>query len=173
MNSAGRIIINTGNGKGKTTAALGTAFRALGHGHRVCVIQFLKEIGDYGERLFADGIENLEWHICGKGFVFKKEGLPKDRKVASEGFKLTREKIQSDDFDLIVLDEITYLPVYDFLDVQEIVDLLIEKPGRLSVILTGRDANDALIDLADTVTSMDPVKHAYENGINAQKGIEF
>jgi cob(I)alamin adenosyltransferase len=99
MNTAGRIIINTGNGKGKTTAALGTVFRALGHGHKVCVIQFLKGKGDYGERLFGRNLENLEWHICGKGFVFKKEELSEDKKVAEKGFALAREKILSDQFD--------------------------------------------------------------------------
>ncbi len=173
MNPTGRIIINTGNGKGKTTAALGTAFRSLGHNHSVCVIQFLKGKGDYGERLFANGVENLEWHICGKGFVFKKEGFSEDRKVAKEGFELAKQKVLSDEFNLIILDEITYLPIYDFLDVQEIIDLLKERPGRLTVILTGRDAHADLIDLADTVTRMDPVKHAFESGIKAQKGIEF
>ncbi len=173
MRSIGRVIINTGNGKGKTTAALGTAFRALGHGQKVCVIQFLKGKGDYGERILARIMENLEWHICGKGFVFKKEDISEDRKVAEQGFEIAKEKILSDQYDLVILDEITYLPHYDFLDVGKIIDLLHQKPERLSVILTGRDAHEALIDLADTVTRMDPVKHAYEKGIKAQKGIEF
>lgn len=173
MKTFGRIIVNTGNGKGKTTAALGTAFRALGHGHRVCVIQFLKGKGSYGERLFAGGLEGLEWHVCGKGFVFDKEELSADRKVAQEGFELAIEKVLSDQFDLIILDEITYLPLYDFLDVKKIIDLLKKKPGRLTIILTGRDAHKDLIDLADTVTSMEQVKHAFNEGIKAQKGIEF
>lgn len=173
MNTTGRIIINTGNGKGKTTAALGTAFRALGHGHRVCVLQFLKGKGDYGERLLARTMENLEWHICGKGFVFKKEELSSDKKVARQGFELAREKIYSNFFDLIILDEITYLPHYNFLEAHEIAGVLLKKPKKLSVILTGRNAHPALIDVADTVTSMEPVKHAFEQGIKAQKGIEF
>ena len=169
----GRIIIHTGNGKGKTTAALGTAFRALGHGHKVCVIQFLKGDGDYGERLFAASLDNLEWHICGRGFVFKKRDIAKDKATAEEGFKLAKEKIMSDAFDLLILDEITYLPNYNFLGVEKIIDLLENRPKRLSVILTGRNAPDELITLADTVTSMDSVKHAYENGIKAQTGIEY
>jgi cob(I)alamin adenosyltransferase len=173
MQVKGRIIVNTGDGKGKTTAALGTALRALGHGQRVCVIQFLKGKGDYGERVFSAGVENMEWHICGRGFVFKKEELSEDRKVAEAGFQLARDKVLSDCFDLIILDEITYLPMYGFLDVAEIVNLLSQKPDRLSVILTGRGAHPALIDLADTVTSMDPIKHAYQQGIKAQRGIEF
>ncbi len=173
MTVNGRVIVNTGNGKGKTTAALGTAFRALGHGKKVCVIQFLKGQGEYGERVMAKTLENLDWYICGKGFVFKKENIEDDRNVAVEGFQLAKEKIESDLYDLIILDEITYLPLYSFLDVERIVDVIKNKPQRLSVIMTGRDADMKLIDLADTVSRIDPVKHAYESGIKAQKGIEF
>jgi len=173
MEVQGRIILNTGNGKGKTTAALGTVFRALGHGQRVCVIQFLKGQGRYGERIFADLQENLDWFICGKGFVFKKEDIEDDRKIAREGFELAREKIFSDEYDLIVLDEITYLPLYDFIDVKEIVATLKNKPKRLTVIMTGRSAAPELLEIADTVSEMQAVKHAFENGIKAQKGVEF
>ena len=173
MTVNGRVIVNTGNGKGKTTAALGTAFRALGHGKKVCVIQFLKGQGEYGERVMAKTLDNLDWHICGKGFVFKKENIEDDRRVAQEGFQLAKEKIESDLYDLIILDEITYLPLYNFLDVERIVDVIKNKPQRLSVIMTGRDADMKLIDIADTVSRIDPVKHAYESGIKAQKGIEF
>lgn len=173
MTVNGRVIVNTGNGKGKTTAALGTAFRALGHGKKVCVIQFLKGQGEYGERVMAKTLDNLDWYICGKGFVFKKENIEDDRRVAQEGFQLAKEKIESDLYDLIILDEITYLPLYNFLDVERIVDVINNKPQRLSVIMTGRDADMKLIDIADTVSRIDPVKHAYESGIKAQKGIEF
>jgi len=169
----GRIIVNTGDGKGKTTAALGCAFRTLGHGQKVCVLQFLKGKGDYGERLFAGTLENLQWHICGKGFVFKRDNIEADREVARQGFQLAREMVESDMFDLVILDEITYLPLYDFLDVAEIVELLQNKPGRLNVVITGRRADPALIDIADTVTSMELVKHGYAAGITAQKGVEF
>lgn len=173
MKSKGRILINTGDGKGKTTAALGLALRILGHGGRVCMIQFVKGKGDYGERLFAGTIENLEWHICGKGFVFNKEEISADRKVAEQGFLLASEKMLSDRFDLVILDEITYLPLYGFLEVEKIVDLLNNKPEGLSVVLTGRNADKDLISVADTVTSMEVVKHAYNQGMRAQKGIEY
>jgi cob(I)alamin adenosyltransferase len=173
MTDRGRIIVNTGNGKGKTTAALGTAFRALGHGKKVCVIQFLKGQGKYGERVMAEKLENLDWFICGRGFVFKKENLEEDRQVALEGFQLAKELVASDSYDLVILDEITYLPLYDFLDVEKIVELIRNKPKRLSIIMTGRDAHPRLIDIADTVSVMEPVKHAYNQGIKAQKGIEF
>jgi len=173
MSNIGRVIVNTGNGKGKTTAALGTVFRALGHGHKVCIIQFLKGKGQYGERIMAEKLENLDWFICGRGFVFKKENIDEDRTVAREGFELAREKIESDLYDLIVLDEITYLPHYDFLDVEKIVEVIMKKPQRLSVILTGRDADPKLLEIADTVSEIESVKHGYEQGIKAKKGIEF
>ena len=169
----GRVILNTGHGKGKTTAALGTAFRALGHNHRVCVIQFLKGQGDYGERLMAENFPNLDWFICGRGFVFNKDKIDEDRKVAEEGFALAREKVASDLYDLVILDEITYLPLFGFLDVQKIVDLIRHKPERLSIIMTGRDAHKALVEIADTVSVIDPHKHAFNEGIKAQKGIEY
>lgn len=173
MAGKGRILVVTGNGKGKTTAALGTAFRSLGHGHRVCVVQFLKGQGQYGERLMAERLENLDWFICGKGFVFTKENIDEDREVARQGFALAEEKIASDLYDLIILDELTYLPLYDFLPVERIVAALRAKPERLSVIITGRGADQQLLDLADTVSVIESKKHAYEQGIKAQRGIEF
>lgn len=169
----GRVIVNTGDGKGKTTAALGTAFRALGHDKKVCVIQFLKGQGTYGERVMASRLQNMDWHICGKGFVFKKENVDDDRKVAREGFELAKDIIDSDRYDLVILDEITYLPLYDFLDVGKIVEMIKNKPARLSIIITGREADEKLIDIADTVSVIEPLKHAYKQGIKAQKGIEF
>ena len=173
MKTQGRIIIHTGDGKGKTTAALGTVFRALGHGQKVCVIQFIKGQGKYGERILADKLENLDWHICGKGFVFKKENVEEDRKIAEEGFRLAAEIIASDRYDLVVLDELTYLPALDFLAAEKIVETLRAKPERLNIIVTGRKAPPELVEIADTVSEVGVVKHAYQQGIKAQKGIEF
>ena len=173
MKRKGRIVIHTCDGKGKTTAALGTVFRALGHDQKVCVIQFIKGQGKYGERVFAEKLENLDWHICGKGFVFNKENLDEDRKVAEEGFALAAEVIASDRYDLVVLDELTYLPVLGFLPVEKIVDTLISKPQRLTIIITGRKAPQELIEIADTVSDITVVKHALQQGIKAQKGVEF
>lgn len=121
----------------------------------------------------AKKMENLDWFICGKGFVFNKENIEEDRQVALDGFQLAQEKVESDHYDLIILDEITYLPLYDFLDVEKIVELIKNKPERLSIILTGRDAHPRLVEMADTVSVIEPAKHAYEQGIKAQKGIEF
>ena len=169
----GRVIVITGEGKGKTTGALGTAFRALGHGHKVCVVQFIKGKGDYGERLIASQFNNLDWFVCGKGFLFKKDRLDEDREVARAGFSIAKQRVLSDEYDLVILDEITYLTVYDFLEVEEIVELIRRKPERLSVIMTGRYADQQLIDIADTVSSVEVVKHGFKSGIKAQKGIEF
>lgn len=173
MTTKGRIIIHTGDGKGKTTAALGTAFRALGHGQKVCVVQFIKGQGQYGERLLAKKLDNLDWHICGKGFVFKKENVEADRKIAQEGFELARNIISSDRYDLVILDELTYLPALGFLEVEKVVEAIRAKPARLTVIITGRNAASELIEIADTVSEIKAVKHAYQQGIKAQKGVEF
>ncbi len=173
MQANGRIIIHTGDGKGKTTAALGTAFRALGHGQKVCVVQFIKGQGNYGERLLAEQLDKLDWHICGKGFVFKKENVEEDRRIAEQGFALACDIINSDSYDLVILDELTYLPALGFLDVEKIVDVLKAKPKRLNIIITGRNAAPELIEIADTVSENKIVKHAFQEGIKAQKGIEF
>ncbi len=173
MESSGRIIVNTGDGKGKTTAALGMACRALGHGQRVCVIQFIKGEGVYGERLFADQTANLDWFICGKGFVFKREQLDRDKAAARSGFALVKEIIASDSYDLLILDELTYLPKLQFLDAAEIVAAIAAKPTRLTIVITGRDAPVEFLQIADTVTEMRSVKHAYQSGVKAQKGVEF
>lgn len=173
MEKTGRIIIHTGDGKGKTTAALGTVFRALGHGQKVCVVQFIKGQGKYGERLLAEKLDNLDWHICGKGFVFSKEQIDEDKKVAEHGFRLAAEIIASDRYDLVVLDELTYLPNLGFLPVEKIIETLRTKPTRLSIIITGRNAPSELVEMADTVSEISVVKHGYQQGIRAQKGVEF
>lgn len=173
MADKGRVIIHTGDGKGKTTAALGTAFRALGHGQNVCVVQFIKGQGKYGERILAGKLENLDWHICGKGFVFKKENVEEDKKIAEEGFTLASDIIAGDRYDLVILDELTYLPALGFLAVEKIVEVIKAKPERLSIIITGRNAAPELIEIADTVSEIKVIKHAYQEGIKARKGVEF
>ncbi len=169
----GLIIINTGDGKGKSTAAFGTAIRALGHGFKVCVIQFIKQPSEYGEVLSAKKFENLEWHTAGRGFTWNSDDPEKDKAAAREGFELAKQKIASDEYDLVVLDEITYLTNFKFIEIEELYDILSKKPERLNIILTGRDADPSLIELADTVTEMKKIKHCYDNGIKAKMGIEF
>ncbi len=169
----GLIILNTGDGKGKSTAAFGTAFRALGHGHKVCVIQFIKSPSEYGEMISAKKFEDLEWHTAGRGFTWNSDDPEKDKAAAGEGFELAKQKIVSDGYELIVLDEITYLTNFKFIKIKELLEVLKNKPERLSIILTGRDADPKLIEFADTVTEMKKIKHCFDKGIKARKGIEF
>ena len=172
----GLLLINTGAGKGKTTAALGTAMRAAGNGMRVLVLQFLKGSWDYGELHAA---ELFGGDLCirqmGRGFV-KVGGAetdPEDQRLVDEAWAEAVRAMQSGEWDMLVLDEINYTIGYGMLDPVAVADALRSRPPLLHVILTGRNAHPLLVDLADTVTEMREVKHAYTRGILAQRGIEF
>jgi cob(I)alamin adenosyltransferase len=176
----GLIVINTGAGKGKTTAALGTAFRAAGNGMRVLVLQFLKGSWHYGEMESAEAVNALDGFTyvmrkMGRGFVKVggAEADPEDLRMVEEGWVEAETAILSGDWDLVVLDEINYVIGYKMLDPERVADVLRRKPEMLHVILTGRNAHPLLVELADTVTEMREVKHAYQRGILAQRGIEF
>ena len=173
----GLVMINTGAGKGKTTAALGVAMRALGSGMRVLVMQFLKGSWHYGELDAAT--ENfggaLEIKQLGRGFV-KVGGAetdPEDLRLVHEGWQQCIDAMQSGEWDVVVLDEILYAIGYGMLDAVAVAAAVKGKPEMLHVILTGRNAPAVLVELADTVTEMREVKHAYTKGILAQRGIEF
>lgn len=172
----GLLIIHTGAGKGKTTAALGTAMRAAGNGMRVLVLQFLKGSWHYGELDAAERFNgDLVIRQMGRGFV-KVGGAetdPEDLRLVQEAWQDAVREMQSGDWDLIVLDEINYAIGYEMLDAHAVADALKERPQMLHVILTGRNAHPLLVELADTVTEMREVKHAYTRGILAQRGIEF
>jgi cob(I)alamin adenosyltransferase len=176
----GLILINTGPGKGKTTAALGTAFRAAGNGLRVLVLQFLKGSWHYGELDSAEAISTASGFTyvmrqLGRGFV-KVGGAetdPEDLRMVESAWEEAAAAIFSGEWDLIVLDEINYAIGYKMLDPKRVADVLRRKPEMLHVILTGRNAHPVLVELADTVTEMKEVKHAYQRGIIAQRGIEF
>lgn len=170
----GLIAVFTGNGKGKTTSSLGLAFRALGHGHRVCVIQFIKGSWKYGELESAKYFsELLDFHVMGRGFTWKSDDLEKDKEVAREAWDFAKQVILGNEYAMVILDELTYLPHYKIIDEQEILTVLEQKPEEQHVVITGRYASDKLIALADLVTEMTEVKHPYKNGIKAQKGFEF
>lgn len=170
----GLIAVFTGNGKGKTTAALGLAFRALGHGHRVCIIQFLKGSWKYGELDAAEKFKPLlEFHVMGRGFTWKSDNLEKDKEAAREAWDFAVRTIQENRHELIILDELTYLPHYQIINEEEILTVLRNKPASMHIAITGRHASEALIHLADLVTEMREIKHPFHNGIMAQKGIEF
>jgi cob(I)alamin adenosyltransferase len=172
----GLIIVNTGPGKGKTTAAMGTALRAVGNGMKVLMLQFLKGSWHYGEldavKAFGD---NFVMKQLGRGFV-KVGGAetdPEDIRMVEEAWRESEEAILSGNWDLVVLDEINYAISYGMLEVEKVVETLKQRPEMVHVILTGRNAHPRVVELADTVTEMRQVKHAYEAGILAQRGIEY
>jgi cob(I)alamin adenosyltransferase len=173
----GLLIVYTGPGKGKTTCALGTAFRAVGQGLRVLMVQFIKGSWHYGELDAAKllGNDKLEIRPMGRGFV-KVGGAetdPEDLKLAQECWQTGRDAIYSGTYDLVVLDEINYTISYKMLDPDEVVEGLRNRPERVHVICTGRNAHPKLVELADLVTEMREVKHPYTKGILAQRGIDY
>ena len=172
----GLIIVNTGPGKGKTTAAMGTALRAVGNGMKVLMLQFLKGSWHYGEldavKAFGD---NFVMKQMGRGFV-KVGGAetdPEDVRMVEDAWKEAEQAIMSGQWDLVILDEINYAISYKMLDPAMVVEALKRKPEQVHVILTGRNAHPTIIELADTVTEMKQVKHAYQKGVLAQRGIEY
>ena len=171
----GLIIVNTGDGKGKSTAAFGVVLRAWGRGLHICVFQFIKsETGKWGEVKAAQKL-GIEWHSTGDGFTWLSKDLDVTTARAQHAWKHAQEKIVSGNYDLIVLDEFTYPLHYEWLDTNEVIAWLKEhKPPMLHLIITGRSAPQELIDYADLVTEMKEIKHPYEGqGITAQAGIEF
>jgi cob(I)alamin adenosyltransferase len=172
----GLIIVNTGPGKGKTTAAMGTALRAVGNGMRVLMLQFLKGSWHYGEldaaKIFGDKFVMKQ---MGRGFV--KVGAekpdPEDVRMVEDAWAEGASAIRSGEWDLVILDEINYAISYGMLDQAQVVETLRQKPEMVHVILTGRNAHPTIVELADTVTEMRQVKHAYEKGVMAQRGIEY
>jgi cob(I)alamin adenosyltransferase len=170
----GLVIVNTGMGKGKTTAALGMALRAWGRGLSVCVIQFIKsETGQWGEVKAAEKL-GIEWHKTGDGFTWLSKDIEASIARAQHGWRLAQEKIATGGYDLILLDEFTYPLHYEWLDTGEVVDWLREhKPPDLHLVITGRYAPEGLIEFADLVTEMTKVKHPHDQGITAQAGVEF
>lgn len=172
--TTGLTILFTGNGKGKTTAALGQALRAAGHGKKIAIIQFIKEKTDTGEALALAGLNNLiELHVTGSGFSWAQRDQNAFKEVALAGWRLAQEKIASNQYDLIILDELTYLIHFELLPESEVLAAIAAKPPHLHLLITGRHATPGLIAAADLVTEMREIKHPHQSGITAQAGIEF
>jgi cob(I)alamin adenosyltransferase len=171
----GLIIVHTGDGKGKTTAALGLAMRAVGNGFRVLMIQFIKDDKQwhYGELESAKKLEGLEIRPMGEGFTWDTKNPEKDRQKAREAWEAGKAAIASGRYQMVILDELNYVMAYDYLPVDEVVTFLKSKPEEVHVVLTGRNAPPALIEAADLVTEMKQIKHPYYAGVKAQKGIEY
>jgi cob(I)alamin adenosyltransferase len=171
--AASIVLVATGDGKGKTTAAMGTALRALGRGWAVCIVQFVKS-GKWnsGEvRLLKD--LGAECHTMGDGFTWDSDDLERSAEIARSAWELAKEAIVSGRYELVVLDEVTYPINWGWVDESDVVSAISGRPEKVNVFLTGRDASPALVEVADTVTDMHNVKHAYEAGILAAKGIDF
>jgi cob(I)alamin adenosyltransferase len=167
------VIVLIGHGKGKTTAALGVVLRAWGRGMKTVVLQFVKaKTSNYGENRAAKKL-GIEIIPLGEGFTWLSEDIEKDKATARECWELAREKIASGQYDIVVLDEMTYPMSYGWIAVEEVIDTLRQRPQGLHVIITGRDAPQELIDFADLVTEMREVKHPHQKGLKAQPGIDF
>ncbi len=167
------VVVNTGNGKGKTTAALGVLFRAWGRGLNVVMLQFIKSTtSNYGENRAAKKID-MEIISLGGGFTWLSKDIEKDKALARDLWEQCKAKIASGDYDVVALDEFTYPLAYGWLPTSEVIDFLKTRPARTHVIITGRDAPQELIDYADLVTEMREIKHPFQQGIKAQPGIEF
>ncbi len=173
----GLLIVYTGPGKGKTTCALGTAFRAVGQGLRVLMVQFIKGSWHYGELDAAKmlGDDKFEIRPMGRGFVKvgKAETDPEDVRLCQEAWEFGLRQMESRKYDLVVLDEINYVISYGMLEAEKVVEALGQRPERVHVICTGRNAHPKLVELADLVTEMREIKHPYTKGILAQRGIDY
>jgi cob(I)alamin adenosyltransferase len=170
---SGLLLVYTGNGKGKTTAALGLVFRALGRDLRVAVVQFIKGKWKTGERRFAESLPGLTFLVMGRGFTWDSDDLSRDRAAAVAAWGEARTLIEAGQHALIVLDELTYVLNYGFVPVSEVLDCLRARPTSVNVVITGRNAPEALMNAADLVTEMQSRKHPFEQGRKAQIGIDF
>jgi cob(I)alamin adenosyltransferase len=174
----GLLIVNTGDGKGKSTSGFGLAIRAAGHGLRVAVVQFTKGKWKTGEAAAFKRFPEIDHFIVGDGFTWDTQNRAADIESARAGFEVVKACIEacrgeSPKYQLVVLDELNIITSYGYLPVEVVVETLGNRPADLHVCVTGRGASEELIAIADTVTRMDVVKHAYQNGVRAQRGIEF
>jgi len=169
----GVLVVNTGNGKGKSSAAFGVVARALGHGMKVAVIQFVKSRSDTGEEAFFRRCPEVAWHVMGEGFTWETQDSARDESTAKAAWETACRYLADPAFGLVVLDEMTYAFKYGWLAVDEVLSVLAARPRMQHAIVTGRAAPEALIAAADTVTEMALVKHAFKAGVKAMPGIEW
>jgi cob(I)alamin adenosyltransferase len=167
------VIVNTGNGKGKSSAAFGVMGRAWARGWRVVVVQFIKS-GKWqvGEKKLAEHL-GIEWQTMGDGFTWESTDIDETIAKGEHAWEVAKTKLASGDYDMVILDEVTYAMNYGWVDVSDVVRAITSRAAKTNVIITGRNAPQEIIDVADTVTEMQVVKHAYQKGIRAKKGIEY
>lgn len=170
----GVIVITTGNGKGKSSSGFGMVARALGHNMKVGIVQFIKGAFSTGEEAFFRRFpDEVEYHVMGDGFTWETQNREQDVKTATLAWEKAKRMLSDDSYDLILLDELNIVLKYQYLPVAEVIKDLQSRPEMQHVVITGRAAKDELIEIADTVTEMKDVKHAFRSGIKAQKGIEL
>ena len=170
----GLLAVNTGDGKGKSTAAFGTVIRALGWGHSVGIVQYVKGNWKTGEKNFFRNLGDLvRFEVMGEGFTWETQDRERDIAAAKKAWEVSCEMLSSGDYDLVVLDELNIVLRHEYLDVQEVIAGLQARDKRTHVIVTGRDAPQALIEAADLVTEMTKIKHPFDAGIKAARGLDF
>lgn len=169
----GVLLVNTGIGKGKSSAAFGVVARALGNGLKVAVIQFVKNRSDTGEEAFFRRCSDVQWHVMGEGFTWETQDRRRDALAAQKAWAQARLYLADPDIDLLVLDEMTYAFKYGWLELDAVLTVLQARPAQQHVIITGRAAPQPLMDAADTVTDMGLVKHAFKSGVAAMPGMEY
>jgi cob(I)alamin adenosyltransferase len=169
----GVLVVNTGNGKGKSSAAFGVVARALGHGLQVGVVQFVKGRSDTGEEAFFRDLPKVAWHVGGEGFTWETQDKERDAKAAQAAWDIACGHLANPEIGLVVLDEMTYAFKYGWLDLDTVIAKLLTRPAMQHVIITGRAAPEGLRAAADTVTDMGMEKHAFQAGIKAMPGLEF
>ena len=169
----GVLVINTGNGKGKSSAAFGVVARALGHGLKVGVVQFVKGRGDTGEQAFFRQQPNVAWHVGGEGFTWETQDKERDAKAAQAAWAVACDHLANPAIGLVVLDEMTYAFKYGWLDLDVVINTLLSRPPMQHVIVTGRAAPQALRDAADTVSDIGNEKHAFAAGVKAMPGLDW
>mgnify|MGYP001824081580 CR=1 FL=1 len=169
----GMVIVNTGDGKGKSSSAFGVMLRAVARGWNVAVVQFIKsDKWQTGEKKMAEEL-GVDWIVGGDGFTWESEDMAATERAAQDAWERAKGLIAGGEYDVIILDEATYPVTFGWIDVADVVQAIDGRPDSVNVIITGRDADQALIDLADTVTEMRKVKHAFDEGITARKGLDF
>lgn len=168
----GILLVLTGNGKGKSTSGFGTVARAVGHGKKAAVVQFIKGTWECGERNLLEGA-GVEFHVMGTGFTWETQDKEKDTAAAVLAWEAAEKLLQDESIDCLMLDELTYMVSYHYLDVERVLSALKNRPPMQHVIITGRACHRAIIELADTVSEVQPLKHAFEAGIKAQQGFDY
>jgi len=169
----GVLLVNTGNGKGKSSSAFGMLARALGHDMQVGVVQFIKGTFSTGEEKFFRRFPEIEYYVMGEGYTWETQDRERDIKTAGEAWGKAVKMLQNNKIQLVVLDELNIALKYKYIDVKDVISALQERPFMQHVVITGRAAPTELIEIADTVTEMREIKHAYKAGIKAQKGVEL